>query len=125
MGIWEEFRWKRGDLAGFAGLVGVGRILLVAGGLAGFAGLAEEVVVRIQLVKGCPRRLCRLREPFRSPRGPCKINKDTQGIRGLRPLNSYNGCPYVSSLTTGSRYTNFASLARCKFLEYLYLSCGK
>lgn len=38
-GIWEEFRWKRGDLAGFAGLVVVGRILLVAGGLAGFAGL--------------------------------------------------------------------------------------
>ena len=37
-GIWEEFRWKRGDLAGFAGLVVVGRILLVAG----------------------PRRLCRL-----------------------------------------------------------------
>ena len=39
-GIWEEFRWKRGDLAGFAGLVVVGRILLVAGGLAGVAGLA-------------------------------------------------------------------------------------
>ena len=32
-GIWEEFRWKRGDLAGFAGLVVVGRILLVAGAL--------------------------------------------------------------------------------------------
>ena len=39
LGIWEEFRWKRGGLAGFAGLVVVGRIPLVEG-LAGFAGLA-------------------------------------------------------------------------------------
>ena len=99
-------------------------MLLERGGLAGFAGL-DGVMGIMPLEKGCPRRLCRLREPFRSPQDPCKINKDTQGIRGLRPLNSYNGCPYVSSLTTGSRYTNFASLARCKFLEYLYLSCGK
>lgn len=60
----------------------MGRIPLVEG-LAGFAGLAEEVMGIMPLVKGCPRRLCRLREPFRSPRGPCKINKDTQGIRGL------------------------------------------
>ena len=63
MGIWEEFRWKRGDLAGFAGLVVVGRILLVAGGLAGFAGLAG-VMGRISLVKGCLAGFAGCESPF-------------------------------------------------------------